>query len=145
MGFWDSVKKAATSAKCIAGFHSGEYRRAEGKPECNMEMTCPDCNKHLTKVEHKFGKWEFLQENKCDAIRKCVFCGEAEKAIKHQWVQSKNKCQVERDCERCRAHEFVRVEHGHWSAGVAHPDGMQTFTCVDCGKSEERKFDPHAR
>ena len=145
MGFWDSVKKAAASAKCMAGLHSGEYRRAEGKPECNMEMTCSECNKHLTKIEHKFGKWNYVQEKRCEATRQCTFCGEAEQATRHQWVQSKNRCQVVKDCERCGSHESVRTEYGDWIAGVAHADGTQTFTCVDCGKNERRKFDPHAR
>ena len=145
MGFWDSVKKAANSAKCMAGFHAGDYRQVENKPECNMEMVCSDCNKHLTKIEHKFGKSEYLKENKCDTVCSCEFCGEEKKSIKHNWTQSKNNCKVEKNCERCGANEFVRTEHGRWYAGVAHPDGMQTFSCSDCGKTEERKFDPTAR
>lgn len=145
MGLWDSIKKAANSAKCMAGLHAGEYVQIEGKPACNMHKTCPDCGKYLKKVQHKFGEWEYLQENKCDAIRYCEFCGESEKTERHNWSQSKQGCQLYRDCDRCGAHEFLKTEHGPWHAGVAHPDGMQTFTCAGCGKSEERKFDPHAR
>lgn len=139
MGFWDSVKKAASSAKCMAGLHSGEYRPVKGKPECNLEMTCPDCNKYLTKIEHKFGKWDFIKEKQCDAVRECGFCNEKEQATKHQWVQSKNrKCEVVKDCQRCGLHEFVRVEHGVWHEGVGHGDGTHSFTCADCLKNERR-------
>ena len=145
MGLWDSIKKAATSAKCMAGLHAGEYHSIAGQPECNLEKTCPDCDKYLTKVEHKFGSWEYLQDKKCDSIRSCVYCHKQEESVRHQWVQSKSQCQVHKDCERCGTHELVRIEHGPWSAGVAHPDGMQTFICSGCGKTEERKFDPTAR
>lgn len=145
MGFFDSLKKAASSAKCMVGLHTGVYMPIEGKPECNMELTCSDCGKHLTKIEHKFGKMEYVNENQCDMVCSCEFCGEQKTTIKHQWSQSKNNCKVVKDCDRCGAHEFVRTEHGKWYAGVAHPDGMQTYTCADCGKSEERKFDPTAR
>jgi len=145
MGLWDSIKKAATSAKCMAGLHAGQYQREAGKPECNLEKTCPDCNKHLTKIEHKFGEWKYLQDDKCNSTRSCDYCKEPENSIRHQWMQSKSQCQIHKVCERCGAREFVRTEHGPWHAGVAHPDGMQTFTCSSCGKNEERKFDPSAR
>ena len=110
-----------------------------------MEMTCSDCNKHLTKIEHKFGEFEYLEENKCDTVRICEYCGEERKSIKHKWSQTKKNCRVEKNCERCGANEFVRMEHGAWHAGVVHPDGMQSFHCAVCGKIEERKFDPTAR
>lgn len=144
MGLWDSIKKAATSAKCMAGLHAGDYSPIKGKPECNLEKTCPDCGKYITKIQHKFGSWKYIEEHKCDTIRTCEYCKEEYLAVKHEWAETKNKCQVEKMCDRCGAHEFVRTEHGPWYGGVAHPDGTQTFVCSGCGKQERRKFDPTA-
>ena len=43
MGFWDSVKSVALSAKCFTGWHEGEYKHIEGEPQCHLGKTCPDC------------------------------------------------------------------------------------------------------
>ena len=43
MGLWDSLKKVGVAAKCGVGWHAGDYERVEGKPECFMAKTCPDC------------------------------------------------------------------------------------------------------
>jgi hypothetical protein len=148
MGFWDSVKKAATSAKCMTGFHAGEYQPIAGKPECEMENTCPDCHTHLTKTEHKYSNWEYIKDNQCDSKRNCIHCMIEESMVRHQsWNREKSNqnCQIHKECERCNTRELGATEHGPWFAGVAHGDGTQTFTCGGCGKNERRAFDPSAR
>jgi hypothetical protein len=145
MSFWDKVKNVATSAKCMTGFHAGEYKPIKGKPKCNLEKTCPDCDKYLTKTQHKYTDWEYIKEDKCDSKKECVYCQFEEKKVRHQWVNRTNRCKVYKNCKRCKKQEFVHEKHGPWTAGVAHPDGMQTFICSGCGKTEERKFDPSAR
>lgn len=146
MGLWDAVKRVALSTKCATGFHSGEWSPIAGEPECHLEKTCPDCDKYLTKIEHNFDSWQFLKEKSCDSIRSCIYCNEKQNSVRHySWVTEKIDCKIYRECERCKTREFVKTEHGPWYAGIAHPDGMQDFTCSGCGITEERKFDPHAR
>lgn len=145
MSFWGKIKKAAVSAKCMAGLHSGDYSPIIGMPECQLEKTCPDCGKYITKTEHKFKSWEYLNNQNCNSKRECFHCGTSEEAVRHQWKKVKNdECHVLKECSRCNDSEFVRIEHT-WYAGVAHADGMQTYHCSGCGKLEERQFDPNAR
>lgn len=49
MGFWDSIKNAAIKAKCGVGIHGGVFKTPDGKPECHLEKTCPDCNTIIEK------------------------------------------------------------------------------------------------
>jgi hypothetical protein len=145
MGLWDMIKSAAVSAKCATGLHAGTFNKISGEPDCHLEKTCPDCNKYLTQIQHKFSKWVYLRDNSCDATRKCCHCEIIENSIVHEWRTTKERCQITKHCHRCGSKELGRVEHGTWYAGVCHADGMQSFQCSDCGKIEKRKFDPHAR
>ena len=42
MAFWDNVKSIAIKAKCTVGWHEGEYKHIDGKPECYFGKT-PKC------------------------------------------------------------------------------------------------------
>lgn len=145
MGLWDSVKKAAVAAKCMAGIHAGTFSKVTDGPACRYEKTCPGCLKYLTKIEHQFAAWDYPDPARCDAERVCIHCQEKEAQLRHSWRHQKEFCRVTKECERCMASEFVKHEHGRWSAGVAHPNGMQSFQCMDCNAVEERPFDPNAR
>jgi len=81
MGLWDTVKNLAMSAKCMTGWHGGEYEHIQGKPKCFLGKTCPDCGEYVTKNKHKFGSWEYITYGKCDAVRKCNYCKLDEKKM----------------------------------------------------------------
>ena len=34
MAFWDNVKSIAIRSRCTVGWHEGEYKHIDGKPEC---------------------------------------------------------------------------------------------------------------
>ncbi len=70
MGLWDKIKDVALSAKCMTGWHAGEYSHIEGEPECYLGKICPDCGEYITKFNHKFGTSEYLHEYQCDTVRK---------------------------------------------------------------------------
>jgi hypothetical protein len=176
MGLWDKIKGAAETAKaaavvakCMAGFHKGEYRPVKDKPQCNLEMTCSDCYKHLTKIEHEFGEWGYVADDKCDLARSCIHCGEQEKDVKHKWgPNTKENCKLYRCCERCGIREFLKdshdwvrtkesclvtkecrdcdvvevvgFEHGPWVGGVVEPDGYQQVNCAACAATQRRKI-----
>lgn len=176
MGLWDKIKDAAETAKaaavvakCMAGFHKGEYKPVKDKPQCNLEMRCSDCFKLLTKIEHEFGEWEYEVDNKCDVARICIHCGEQEKDVKHQWgknfkeecklyrscercgtreflkdshdsYRTKERCEVKKVCRDCGFEEFIKIEHGEWIGGVCSGDYQQVI-CPDCGKTEKRHRD----
>jgi hypothetical protein len=142
MGFWDKIKSAAVSAKCMTGFHAGIFYKIPGKPDCYLEKTCPDCNKYLTEIQHKFSNWVYLDDNSCDATRKCHHCEIIENSIIHKWYTTKEQCQITKCCDRCGYKELGRMEHGPWYGGVCIGNGMQIFQCSGCGETEKRKIGP---
>ena len=54
MAFWDNVKSIAIKAKCTVGWHEGEYKHIDGKPECYFGKTCPDLINGLQKKGMSF-------------------------------------------------------------------------------------------
>ncbi len=85
MGFMDKLKSFATASKCKIGAHAGEWSQISDKPECQLEKTCPNCNKYLTKSNHEYGDWQFEDESSCDATRECTHCGEQDYDTIHQY------------------------------------------------------------
>lgn len=144
MSFWESVKvsakKAAISTKCFAGMHAGDFTPIVGKPKCNQEKTCPDCNKKLEQIKHKFGKFEYAQENKCDGKYVCIHCQEEDAKVKHQWSYESSGCDSYNYCKRCKTKDKLKTKHT-WYGGVCHGDGTQTFSCGGCNATERRKID----
>lgn len=140
MGIWDKVKSAAISAKCMTGWHAGDYTPIEREPKCHLEKTCPDCNKYVTTVEHKFGSWNYLSHGRCDASKECIHCGHAETEIRHEYkAQGKDaNCNVIEVCHRCQDQKLGRKEH-NWikipfTNTEVKADGKRK--CKDCGIME---------
>lgn len=140
MSFWDSIKKVAVSTKCLAGMHSGEFEPAIGKPACNLVKVCLDCNKNVEKINHKFGKFQYNQDSKCDGKFVCVHCQEEEAKVKHQWATEFKGCSTYQRCSRCNTREHVSTKHT-WHAGVCNPNRTQTFFCSGCDATERRPID----
>jgi hypothetical protein len=131
MGLWDNVKNIAVSVKCITGWHAGEYTPIADKPECHVSKTCPDCNKYLTAVNHKFGEWKFL-DIKCDAQRECIYCFDYESKIIHNYEEIKDfRCRVSKVCIRCGDEQIGSIEH-KW---VLIDKGKRRI-CKDCRREE---------
>ena len=138
MGFWDKVKSVAVSAKCIAGWHAGEYTHIQGKPECHTEKTCPDCEKYVTKQIHKFTDWKFTNNsmnNPCDSIRNCIHCNHQEQMIRHQYEKNgkDSNCRIIEKCKRC-GDEKLGSESHNWLNIMGHEIKAQgKRKCKDCG------------
>lgn len=96
MKLWNKIK-------CIADYHGGEYSSVEGKAKCNLEKTCPNCNKYMTKIEHKMSPWKYLSEEKCDAVSHCIYCNYEVNELRHIYneVKEKNECTYVDTCNRC--------------------------------------------
>lgn len=141
MGFWDKVKSIASSAKCMTGWHAGEYSHIAGKPECHLEKTCPDCNEYVTKKKHKFTEWRYTNNSfsePCDSVRTCVHCEDQETKIIHQYEKNgkDSSCRVVEKCKRCGHEQLGSVSH-NWVSIVGHEvkiDGKRK--CRDCGTVE---------
>ena len=138
MGFWDKVKSVASSAKCLTGWHGGEYAPIPGKPECHVEKTCPDCHEHVTSVKHKYGDWEYIKFGECRAFHECVYCGEQETSVRHQY-EKKGKdasCREIERCTNCGDEKLGRAKH-NWVEILGHEVSIQgKRKCKDCGEVE---------
>lgn len=114
MSFWDKVKSFARSAKCTVGWHGGEYTRIDGKPKCHLGKTCPHCNDYLTKEEHEFSEWLFMEEGDCNARRECIYCGYDEHEVKHNYekvAKDFSNCEILLCCRRCGNEKVGPAEH----------------------------------
>lgn len=114
MSFWDSVKKIGISAKCLAGMHEGDFKPIQGKPECHLGKTCPNCNKYIETIAHKYHQSHYLSENSCKRKSSCKHCGEEKITEKHSYDYTTNEgCDVYNVCSRCRSKKFLKQDH-HW-------------------------------
>lgn len=142
MGFWDKVKKAAISAKCLTGWHGGRYTPIAGKPQCNVEKTCPDCNEHITDIKHKFNDWQFVRttsSHRCDSFRNCIHCGAEEIKRIHTFEErgKDSDCRVIEKCSNCFEERKGRTEH-KWVHIMGHEIRVQgKRKCFDCGATEK--------
>lgn len=138
MSFWDTVKKVAVSAKCATGWHAGEWSHRQGEPECRLEKTCPDCNKHVTTTKHKYGDWRYTNYSSCDSVRECVYCGSVENKIIHEYtkVGKDENCRIIEKCSRCSDQKLGREDH-NWIKLLNHEIKVEgKRKCRDCGKME---------
>ena len=140
MGIWDKVKSVAISAKCMTGWHAGDYTPISAKPKCNLEKTCPDCNNYVTTVKHKFDGWEYLSHGRCDAQKECIHCGHKENEVRHEYkAQGKDsKCCVIEVCNRCQDKKSGREDHSWIKIPFTNSDVKANGKrkCKDCGKME---------
>jgi hypothetical protein len=114
MGFWDGVKSVALGVKCFSGWHSGDYKNVSSKPNCFSERICSDCGKYESKIEHKYGLWEFHYSKSCDAVRSCIYCNHQQKEVRHQYTKhgKDSNCKIIEVCIRCNNKIVTnRVEH----------------------------------
>ncbi len=141
MGFWDAVGSVFTSAKCLTGFHGGKWTPVKGQPKCHLEKTCPDCDKHITKVKHEGGEWKHIHgKPECHKEITCIHCNEhMNKKFFHKWDgQFKPRsdfyrsCTEERRCVYCNkvetrlVHDFSKEEVNEFSCRI-------TKVCARCG------------
>lgn len=140
MGFWDSVKSVALSAKCFTGWHEGEYKHIEGEPQCHLGKTCPDCGKWVTKEEHKYAGWKYVDYGKCDAIRNCIYCKHQEREVRHNYKKESKDgyCRIIEVCSRCNDRKIGRAEHT-WVTIPFTDSNIRVQgkkKCRDCGHME---------
>lgn len=134
MGLWDKVKSAAKSAKCMTGFHAGEFIQIVSKPQCQLEKNCPDWGKYVTKEEHKFDAWkkDISSYHQCDLVRECIYCGTKETKKEHDWEFDGTKdsnCYPVKVCKRCGEKDKGLIpKHTFVDAG-------DKAVCSSCGKS----------
>lgn len=140
MGLFDAVKSLAKKAKCATGFHGGDFKPIQGKPECHVAKTCPDCNQYVIGYRHKFGDWNYMTSYNCRQDRECFICGIHEGREEHQYGVTgiDDRCNELLECGRChdkkRGHE--RHSWGDWSKR----GDMAVKVCAKCGKSESKKL-----
>lgn len=136
MGFWDNVKELAVGAKCAVGWHEGEYGHIKGKPQCYLGKTCPDCGKWVTKEEHIYSGWEYIDYGKCDSIKSCIHCKYQEREIRHNYKKEgkDSNCIIIEVCSRCRDKKLGKTEH-NWVT-IPFTDRELKIqgkrTCKDC-------------
>ncbi len=114
---WQGAKNAATATSCFVGWHSGEYAPEEGKPRCHLAKTCPNCNKYITKVSHRYGDWIYQSDNRCDVYKKCEYCDDKVLEKDHHqfgdWeYTSYGSCNMKQECKRCKKDKF-KVSHNY--------------------------------
>tara|TARA_R110000851_G_scaffold332161_1_gene507592 strand:+ start:1461 stop:1889 length:429 start_codon:yes stop_codon:yes gene_type:complete len=142
MGFWDTIKSAAISAKCLTGWHAGNYKPIEGKPQCNVEKTCPDCNKYVTAIKHKFNDWQYINStssHRCDSFRSCVHCDAQETKRIHKFEErgKDSSCRVIEKCSNCFEERSGGTTH-NWAQIMGRELKVQgKRKCQDCGIIEE--------
>jgi len=134
MGLWDKVKSVAMSAKCMTGWHAGEYTSIEGKPKCNLEKTCPDCNKYMTKISHKMSSWNYLFDRKCDAVCHCIHCNFEVIEVRHNYheVRQGTECRYIDTCDRCGDMKQSKIRHNYEERGK-DSNCRIIEVCKDCG------------
>lgn len=137
MGFFDKVKELAIKAKCMAGFHGGEFTHITGKPECHLGKICPDCKEHITSFKHSFTDWEYLSSDKCEMRCECILCSEQEFKTKHEYREDRidSSCRVIEKCQRCD-HEYIGSTRHTWE--FSSYKGQVYRTCKRCGKHERK-------
>lgn len=141
MSFWNKLKSVAMTAKCLTGWHAGVYTPIEGKPECNLEKICPDCDSYVTKKKHTFSIWRYtnnINSDPCDSIRDCVHCGFQEEKIIHEYKKNgkDSSCRIIEKCTRCKDEKLGSESHD-WISLFGHDlKAGGKRKCKDCGNFE---------
>ena len=119
MGLWDKVKSAALSAKCMTGWHAGEYKRVPDTPDCFFTKQCPDCGKEVETNRHKYGDIRYKYALKCDAVRNCIYCEHEAAEIAHNYedLGLDRNCQEMKKCNRCGDLKIGRPQHSYRTTG----------------------------
>ena len=140
MGFWDKVKSVAVSAKCMTGWHAGDYEHIKGKPLCHMGKTCPDCKKYVTTMKHEYNDWKYLTYDKCDSVKECIHCGHKESEVRHTFEENgkDSNCKVIKICSRCNLKEVGGARHEWITIPFTNHEikAKGKRKCKDCGYVE---------
>lgn len=148
MGLWDSIKSAATKAKCGMGFHGGDLRNPEGMPRCHLEKTCPDCGelvsekRHAYPLEWKDAPYDHSSQIRCNRIQECTHCGDIAKKEIHAEYRELGKnanCQIILECKKCGKEKAGNVSHMFTRVGKTD-SGKIILECVHCNERETRDF-----
>lgn len=138
MGFFDTLKKVALSAKCLTGWHGGNYNSIKGKPQCHLEKTCPDCKEYITKIDHKYGGWKYLNYDNCEAEKECIYCREIKREIVHNYKErgKDSNCRIIEICEHCQDEKLGSTKHNWIRLGSIELKAGGKRKCKDCGQME---------
>lgn len=140
MGFFDTLKCLATKAKCLTGFHAGSFKPIEGKPECHVEKTCPDCGEYITSYQHRFADWLYVYMDFCDQERVCNLCGTREQRKEHHYqvVGIDDRSYEQLQCNRCNERQQGHEKHS-WG-GWSKQGDKAIRICSRCGAGESRNL-----
>ena len=137
MGFWDKVKDVAIAAKCMTGWHGGEYEHIQGRPLCYLGKTCPDCHEYITKTKHDFTEWEYKSYSNCDAVRECIHCQAQEASVIHTYEETgkDSNCRIIKICSRCGKQELGSTQHDWITIPFTDTEikANGKRKCKDCG------------
>lgn len=152
MGFWDSIKSVAIQAKCATGFHGGEFKTPDGKPQCQLEKTCPDCMVRMTDEKHQYElhwrKAPIVDHSNCTRMQPCIHCGENHKHQVHNFKEAgiNAKCEVVMQCSECSTTITKGEKHNYHRVGVDTRCNV-VMKCKQCGKEKnsgrEHRFYEH--
>lgn len=138
MSFFKSVKNFALAAKCKAGWHAGDYIKIEGKPECHLAKTCPDCDEYITKIDHKYNDWDFVKAFDCTQVRACIHCDREDQRVHHNYsaIGTNDRCDELLECNRCK-HKKTGSKNHQWDNWSREDDKM-VRGCKKCGTAETK-------
>lgn len=140
-GMLNSVKNAAVKAKCASGYHAGKFEPITGMPKCELEKTCPDCDKYVTKTNHSFGEEEYVDPNICEMKKTCIHCGEASTREVHEEFKEIDKddyCRPKEECTRCGSQRVGEPKHDWFKYAHNSTETTVEYSCLRCKKSEMR-------
>ncbi|HEC1730743.1 TPA: hypothetical protein R2A65_000764 [Campylobacter jejuni] len=137
MGIFNTLKTLALSAKCATGWHGGEFKNEDDKPKCFFSKICPDCNKYIQKIEHKFGDYIITNHRNCEGYKECEYCNLKEYGTYHQYeeIGVNASCQIIKKCRQCGDEQLGATKHS-W---ITIPFTDKEFSvngkrkCKDCG------------
>ncbi|EID8609381.1 hypothetical protein AB8680_000150 [Campylobacter jejuni] len=98
---------------------------------------CPDCNKYIQKIEHKFGDYIITNHRNCEGYKECEYCNLKEYGTYHQYeeIGVNASCQIIKKCRQCGDEQLGATKHS-W---ITIPFTDKEFSvngkrkCKDCG------------
>ncbi|EGK8058263.1 hypothetical protein IO382_000636 [Campylobacter lari] len=141
MGFLDTLKSIAISAKCGIGWHGGTYSNEEGKPQCYLSKTCPDCNEYISKYNHNFAERVITDPYSCRGYEECTYCQHREFGTYHKFekVRKNERCQIIEKCSQCGKERLGDIQHSWVQIPFTNKDASINGKrkCRDCGYIEQ--------
>ena len=128
MSLFQKAKGAFKSAKCKVGMHGGNYSKMEGKPQCYLSQTCPDCF--------------YVREMNCLKRSTCVHCDHAVEKIIHHYTFDRVDagCNVFERCARCDLVKKTNSKKHTWGDWSVTAPGRSSRACVFCGEQDHKQI-----